>query len=226
MAKNLSEKILSELARHKSINNYLMEQPVPPPPPPADAGAVPPPPPPAEDVAGAVPPPPPAPDAAAPPAEDANKVDVAKDPDVEKIGDEKGKKKDDKGDEEIEVTDLVKSQKNIEGKQEEYFENLFRQLQDLESRLTDMDSIVNKLNDIEAKIEKYRTKTPEEKLELRSIDSAPFNQKLTQFFQDKEEDLNATGKEYVLTSDEIEDFSPDEIKGSFTQSTDQEFKKY
>jgi hypothetical protein len=209
MANKISEKILSELARHKSINNYLMEQPVPPPPPP----------PPAPD-AGAVPPPPPA------PAEDANKVDVAKDPDVEKIGDEKSKKKDDKGDEEIEVTDLVTSQKNIEGKQEEYFENLFKQLQDLESRLTDMDSIVNKLNDIEAKIEKYRVKTPEEKLELRSIDSAPFNQKLSQFFQDKEEDLDATGKEYILTSDEIEDFSPDEIKGSFTQATDQEFKKY
>jgi len=218
MANKISEKILSELARHKSINNYLMEQPVPPPPPP----------PPAPD-AGAVPPPPPAPDAAAPapaPAEDANKVDVAKDPDVEKIGDEKSKKKDDKGDEEIEVTDLVTSQKNIEGKQEEYFENLFKQLQDLESRLTDMDSIVNKLNDIEAKIEKYRVKSPEEKLELRSIDSAPFNQKLSQFFQDKEEDLDATGKEYILTSDEIEDFSPDEIKGSFTQATDQEFKKY
>jgi hypothetical protein len=218
MANKISEKILSELARHKSINNYLMEQPVPPPPPP----------PPAPD-AGAVPPPPPAPDAAAPapaPAEDANKVDVAKDPDVEKIGDEKSKKKDDKGDEEIEVTDLVTSQKNIEGKQEEYFENLFKQLRDLESRLTDMDSIVNKLNDIEAKIEKYRVKTPEEKLELRSIDSAPFNQKLSQFFQDKEEDLDATGKEYILTSDEIEDFSPDEIKGSFTQATDQEFKKY
>jgi len=218
MANKISEKILSELARHKSINNYLMEQPVPPPPPP----------PPAPD-AGAVPPPPPAPDAAAPvpaPAEDANKVDVAKDPDVEKIGDEKSKKKDDKGDEEIEVTDLVTSQKNIEGKQEEYFENLFKQLQDLESRLTDMDSIVNKLNDIEAKIEKYRVKSPEEKLELRSIDSAPFNQKLSQFFQDKEEDLEATGKEYILTSDEVEDFSPDEIRGSFTQATDQEFKKY
>ena len=223
MANKISEKILSELARHKSINNYLMEQPVPPPPPPApeaEVGDVPPPPLPTPDVA----PPAPAPEPA--PAEDTNTVDVAKDPDVEKIGDEKSKKKDDKGDEEIEVTDLVTSQKNIEGKQEEYFENLFKQLQDLESRLTDMDSIVNKLNDIEAKIEKYRVKTPEEKLELRSIDSAPFNQKLTQFFQDKEEDLDATGKEYILTSDEIEDFSPDEIKGSFTQATDQEFKKY
>ena len=36
-------------------------------------------------------------------------------------------------------------------------------------------------NDIEAKIEKYRQKTPQEKLELRSIDSGPFNQKLTDF---------------------------------------------
>jgi hypothetical protein len=42
-------------------------------------------------------------------------VDIESDPDVEKIGDEK------EGKEELEITDLVKSQKTVEKKQEEYF---------------------------------------------------------------------------------------------------------
>ena len=37
--------------------------------------------------------------------------------------------------EEIDITDLVKSQKNVEKKQEEYFDNLFKHLDDLESKL-------------------------------------------------------------------------------------------
>ena len=75
---------------------------------------------------------------------------------------------------------------------------------------------MSKLNELEAKIEKYRPKTPEEKLELRSIDSGPFNQKLTDFFVDKQQDMEKSGKnEYVLTTDEVEDYTPAEIKGTF-----------
>ena len=69
-------------------------------------------------------------------------VDVAQDPEVEKVGEEESKK------EELEITDLVKSQKNVEEKQEEYFQQLFSHLTDLENRLGDMDNIVNKLNDL------------------------------------------------------------------------------
>jgi hypothetical protein len=65
---------------------------------------------------------------------------------------------------------------------------------------------MNKLNSLESKIEKYREKTPQERLELRTLDSYPFNQKLSTFFDDKQEDMEKTGKhEYVLTSDEVED---------------------
>ena len=61
-----------------------------------------------------------------------------------------------------------------------------------------MDSIVNRLNSIESKIEKYREKTPQEKLELRTYDSYPFNQKLSDFFDDKKIEMDKTGKnEYV-----------------------------
>jgi hypothetical protein len=79
-----------------------------------------------------------------------------------------------------------------------------------------MGSIFTKLNDIESKIEQYREKTPQEKLELRSLDSGPFNQKLSDFFVDKEEDMEKSGKnEYVLTTDEVESYTPSEIKTTF-----------
>jgi hypothetical protein len=215
-------KILEELARYNKINKYILEQEVPPPP--ADpAAAVPPPPadpaaaaPPAPDAA-ALPPAPGAPPAAGAEGAPPTPVDVETDAEVEKIGDEKGKKK------EIEVTDLVKSQKSVEKKQEEYFDNLFSHLEDLESKLSVMDEIVTKLNDLEVKIEKYRTKTPEEKLELRSLDSGPYNQKLSDFFVDKQEDMEKSGKnEYILTKDEVEGYSPNEIKKSFRNFGDED----
>jgi hypothetical protein len=122
----------------------------------------------------------------------------------------------------MDITDLVKSQKKVEQKQEEYFENLFQHLDNLESKLGEMDSIMSKLNDLETKIEKYREKTPQEKLELRSLDSGPFNQKLSQFFDDKEEDMEKSGKnEYILTQDEVEDYSPIEIKKTFRNFGDE-----
>jgi hypothetical protein len=202
----ISETILEELKRYNKINNYITEQEAGLPPVPGEDPLAAP----AAPDAGALPP---APEAGVtPPPADAQPIDVANDPDVEKVGDE-GESSET---EELEITDLVKSQQNIETKQEEYFNNLFNQLTDLESKLSNMENIFTKLNDIEAKIEKYREKTPQEKLELRSLDSGPFNQKLTDFFVDKQEDIEKSGKnEYILTTDEVEDFTPSEIKTTF-----------
>jgi hypothetical protein len=219
---SIDKKILNEIQRYKSINKYIMEQatePAPddlaalapeagatPPPPPAEAGAVPPPPPGEAEGPGGAPTP----------------IDVENDPDVEKIDDDgeseekKDKKDDESGTDELDVTDLVDSQKNIEKKQDDYFENLFGQLTKLESRLGEMDAIMNKLNALENKIEKYREKTPQEKLELRSYDSYPFNQKLSQFFDDKKDEMEKTGKnDYVLTPDDVTDINVSDIKDSF-----------
>ena len=216
---SLDRKIISEIERYRNINKYIMEQDAPPPPPPApadDLGAVAPPPP--ADPALAAPPPPPAAPATAEP------IDVANDPDVEKIDDEgesEEKKDEDESSEGLDVTELGDSQKNIEKKQEDYFENLFGQLNKLESRLGEMDQIMSKLNTLEAKIEKYREKTPQEKLELRSYDSYPFNQKLSDFFDDKKEEMELTGKkDYVLTSDEVTDINANDIKKSFQPTED------
>ena len=220
----VSKKILEELTKYNKINNYIFEQEATIPPPPADPLAEPAVDPlaaPAPDAGAA----PPAPDAAAEPATtEPEVIDVANDPDVEKIG---GEDTTESGSEELDITELVDSQKNIETKQEEYFSNLFNQLQGLEDKLKDMDNFMEKLNQIEAKIEKYREKTPQEKLELRSIDSGPFNQKLTDFFVDKQTDIEKSGKnEYVLTTDEVEDYAPSEIKGTFNDYGDEgDFKE-
>jgi hypothetical protein len=204
---NIDQKIIEELRRYTSINNYIMEQEasLPPTPDELPAGEV------GTDTGEDI--------GVTPPVEPAT-VDVESDPDVEKIGNNTnnvtGEDETDSGTEELDITDLVNSQKNVEQKQEEYFDNLFQQLDNLQNKLSNMDNIVNQLNNLENKIEKYRPKTPEEKLELRSLDSGPFKQKLSDFFIDKQKEMEDSGKnEYVLTSDDIKDFSQAEIKNSF-----------
>jgi molecular chaperone GrpE (heat shock protein) len=208
----IDKKIISEIQRYHFINNYLNEQdaPLPPALPGEDPAALPPAPAPATDAPPQV-------------------IDVETDTEVEKLDDsgESEEESSDSGTEELEITDLVKSQENIETKQEEYFNNLFSQVSSLESKLGEMDAILNKLNSLEAKIEKYREKTPQEKLELRTYDSYPFNQKLTDFFDDKKEEMEKTGKnDYVLTSDEVTDINDGDIKNSFNFNPDDEEGNY
>lgn len=218
----IDKKILSEISRYHFINNYITEQTAPSgeePNPLAPVGG------------GAEVAPPAAPGAPAPGAPVAGAepqpIDVENDPDVEKIDDsgESEEKGSDEGTEELEITDLVKSQENIETKQEEYFNNLFSQVSSLEAKLGEMDAILNKLNSLEAKIEKYREKTPQEKLDLRKYDSYPFNQKLSDFFEDKKEEMEKTGKlDYVLTTDEVTDINDTAMKDSFAPSATTDIK--
>ena len=209
----IDKKILEELGRYNSINKYITEQDAADPAslaPEADAelGVE------LGDETGA--------------EEIAEPVDVENDPDVEKVDDE-GNVEPEEGDmggdtEELDITDLVTKQNEISDKQDEYMESMFEKLADLEGKLSQMDQIFSKINDIESKVEKYREKSPEEKLQLRSLDSYPYNQKLSDFFSDKEEEMVQTGKnEYVLTSDEVENYSPADVKKSFdTPFSDEE----
>ena len=214
---SIDKKILEELNRYNSINKYIVEQDelaggLPP----APEGDVPPAP---EDAAAGAPPAPPAPEPTAP-------VDVESDPDVEKIDSEgKGEEStDDEDSEELDITELVNSQKDISQKQDQYFEQLFGHLENLESKLGEMDQLMNKVNSLEDKLEKYRPKSPQEKLELRSLDSGPYNQKLSDFFLDKETEMEKSGKnEYVLTTDDVENFTPSEIKTSFSPEPKKNF---
>lgn len=221
----IDKKILKEIERYKQINKYIFEQEATDAPPtpedlgalaPPAGGAAAPPPAPAEAI------PPPTPGGEVPPAEGegGQPIDVETDDEVTKIDDEgESEETDSEGSaEELDVTELVDSQKNIETKQEEYFNNLFSQLSNLESKLGEMDSIMNKLNSLESKIERYREKTPEEKLELRTYDSYPFNQKLSDFFDDKQVEMEKSGKnEYILTPNDVTNINPKDIQSSFLE---------
>lgn len=215
----LNKKILSEIQRYKSIDQYIVEQFDTEQNEPTDTDT------PVTDT----------PDMGAEPEVDAvpEPVDVESDPDVEVVDDESGDSAEPAepavdggtGTEELDITELVTTQKDIQSKQDEYMNSMFEKLSDLETKLTSMDAIFDKINNLENKIEKYRQKSPEEKLMLRSLDSYPYNQKLTDYFQDKEEDLEKTGKEYTLTVDDVESFSDAEIKKTFNKfGQDQEQK--
>ena len=217
---SLDRKILEELKRFNQINSYILREQDVPPPPPADPAADPAAIYPAATDPAATDPAatdPAAAGAADPAAAGATEVpepvDVENDPDVEEITPE------DEGEEEteeIDITDLVTTQQEIQAKQDEFMDGIFTKLDDLESKLSHMDEIMNKINSLETKLEKYRQKSPEEKLELRSLDSYPYNQKLTDFFDDKKGEMEKSGKnEYILTSDEVENYSPNEVKKTF-----------
>jgi len=207
---SVDKKIIQEIEKYKKINKYISEQEEP-----VD---------PAVGLGG---------DMGEPTDMDVESepVDVDSDPDVEVV-DEPGSESEevstdmeteDVGTEELDITDLVTTQKDMSTKQEEYMETMMDRLNDLTSKLEDMDQILQKINDLEHKVEKYRQKSPEEKLQLRSLDSYPYNQKLTDFFTDKEVEMEKTGKnEYVLTSDDVENYSEGDIKKSFDKPFEDE----
>lgn len=210
MVKNITmsieKKILDEISRYQNISSYLNEQglgEVPAEDTPEEGGEM--------DVAS---------DEGA--EEIPEPIDVESDPDVEIVDDEESTEDvpdmggESASTEELDVTELVTTQKNISDKQDEYMDTMFQKLDSLTNKLEDMDKILMKINDLEQKVEKMKPKTPTERLQLRSLDSYPYNQKLTDFFQDKENELEASGKnEYVLTSDDVENYSESDIAKSF-----------
>jgi hypothetical protein len=216
----LEKKLLEEVKRFNSINKYgkkmIMEQDAPPPAdaptdvpaPPVDEPTDVPAPPPAGDMGGDVPPPPPsAGDMDTPPMDDAG------------MG----------GDtEEIDITDLVNMTKNIKNDLESNkqdnsavinkMDDVFTKLNDLESKLAQMDQVMAKIDQLGATVEANKPKSEVEKLEMRSLDSYPFNEKPQEFFAHKQGEMRASGKnEYVLTKDDVDNYPVDQIRSSFNQ---------
>ena len=127
---------------------------------------------------------------------------------------------------ELDVTDLVSKQdevntelsdqKDILSKNTQSLDDLMTKLSDLENQLSSMEDVATKISSLEDKLEEYRPRTPEEKLGLRKHDSGPYNKTLSDFFTDKEEVFDKTGKkQYVLTKDDVEDYSDVDIQKSF-----------
>ena len=203
----LEKKLLEELNRFKSINrnaSNLNEQELPAPPPPADPAA----------ALPTAPEETPAADLSAPPA-DTTLDDSAMGGDTE----------------EVDVTELVNMTKNIKNDIEaskgensavlQKMDDAFSKLADLETKLAQMDQVLMKIDELGAKIETIKPATPQEKLEMRSLDSYPFNQKPNDFFSMKQVEMQASGKnEYVLTKNDIQNYSKDEIAKTFNPQED------
>jgi hypothetical protein len=207
----LENKLQEELNRYKAINKYakkmIMEQeaPLPPADPALDAAAP-------ADAAGAEMPPM---DAA---PMDAAPMDAA--PEMDST-------------EEIDITDLVNMtkslKKDIEGSQNDNstviskMDDVFTKLDDLASKLSEMDTLVQKIEQLGVEVKQMKPETPQEKLEMRSLDSYPFNQKPTDFFSQKQEEMRASGKnEYVLTKDDVNDFTPETLRDTFNDTGEEE----
>ena len=81
--------------------------------------------------------------------------------------------------------------------------------------------LLEKIEDLEVEIEK-RNPTPEEKLEMRSLDSYPFNKKPDEFFSEKQDEMKKAGKnEYVLTKDDVENYGKNQIMKSFNPNAEE-----
>lgn len=121
---------------------------------------------------------------------------------------------------ELDVTDLVKGSEAVKMTADETNRNteiLLHKFNDLEARVSNMSVLSQKINDLEDEFIK-RNPTPVEKLEMRSLDSFPYTQKLSDYWRDQEgfydvgEDIK---QEYVLTKNDVNSYNDSTIKKSF-----------
>jgi hypothetical protein len=95
---------------------------------------------------------------------------------------------------------------------------------ELSDQVTGMDQVIDKIDNLEKEIER-RNPTPVEKLEMISMDSFPYSVKLTDFWEDKEgyeTEKETEDKEYIITKNEVDEYSEREIKDSFDYNSDDE----
>jgi hypothetical protein len=127
---------------------------------------------------------------------------------------------------ELDVTELVKGSeeaKQSADQANEKIDSLLSMVGKLENQLKSMEQISSKIDSLETELEK-RAPTPEEKIEMRSLDSYPYSVKLTDFWSSQEGQYNIMDKEdeepkeYTLTQDDIDaDYSATDIKSSFEE---------
>ena len=134
---------------------------------------------------------------------------------------------------ELDITDLTDAQEkmnkkiNAVGKEISNNDDSISQLMVTLNKINDIIKSNNeKIEDLEREIKK-RNPTPLEKLDLRAVDSSkPYNIRPNNFWGDKLNDLdnydvynedepNKTEKEYVITTDDINDASSTDISQSF-----------
>lgn len=132
---------------------------------------------------------------------------------------------------ELDVTELVtgtEEAKQSADMANQKLDQLMGVLDQLDQKMASMDGITSKIDNLENELEK-RAPTPDEKLEMRSLDSYPYNLKLTDFWAEKEgqydvmgvNDDNAEPKEYTLTQDDVNaDYNETSVKNTFNDDND------
>lgn len=139
---------------------------------------------------------------------------------------------------ELDVTELVQgteAAKQSSDRANQQIDVLMNKFDNLNASLEKMAAINTKIDDLEHEIEK-RNPTPQEQLEMRSLDSYPYSLKLTDYWSEKEGNYDAMGgdkakdQEYVLTQDEVDrDYNAIEVKDSFIhdpKEDDDDFKTF
>ncbi len=139
------------------------------------------------------------------------------------------------GDEvELDITQLVKGTEEAKASADlvnTKMSDLMAKFDQLLQKVSSMDAISSKIDNLEHEIE-VRNPTDNEKLDMRSLTSFPYNLKLTDYWAEKEGQYDVMGnedeeKEYVLTTDDIQqDFNPSDIKNSFGVSNDYEEEEF
>jgi hypothetical protein len=134
------------------------------------------------------------------------------------------------GDVEIDITDLVNSTKDTNDKLDgtnQFLNTILKKFDELDGKFAMVDQIVNKIDGMEKEVEQ-RLPTPVEKLELRSMDSYPYNLKLSDFWDQKNRELGIDtnqiqqSPEFSLTQGDVtSDYDPMSIKASFNVEDDE-----
>jgi hypothetical protein len=127
---------------------------------------------------------------------------------------------------ELDVTDIVtkaEEAKSAADSANEKLTSLLDKYDKLEQQITNIGQIGDKVETLSQELIK-RAPTPNEKMEMISLSSYPYNLKLTDFWADKTGQYDVTGKnekpkEYVLTKDDVDSgYSEMEIKNTFNSN--------
>jgi len=125
---------------------------------------------------------------------------------------------------EVDVTELVKGSEEAKmaaDKASQNSELLMQKITDLESRISSMDAVSDKISKLEKEfIERNPTQT--EKLKLQSVRSGPYTQDLSSYWATKHGEYDVLGNDekedgYTLTQKDIDDsYSEADTKQSFS----------
>lgn len=135
--------------------------------------------------------------------------------------------------EEIDVTQFVEKGNELTQKVDSQVQAMSQQIDALTQKLSSMDQLLSKIQQVEDEIHAMRPPKPIETLKLRSLDSYPYNQGIDDYWKQKEieieklRDFNRVdNQEYVLTNDDVNNFSDIEIRDSFKPNNGQSVNSF